>query len=233
MSERIKVFIIFNTLLSFINIENTGYAKFHAGKEEIRPYIEGQVKIHARRFDIPEELLKGLIAPYSKQGRPEQLAVSRFAEEEILNYLRTNKSPYLSSDELTEASSINRFLNLVSISLKINYEKIERFFRTNGFEISEKNIWVFSSISYLFGFNTSLEIINFYSQLNSPGFLRYMLTDETLINKYLCDSKTLCKCFTGTLEPDSANKKKDKLLEFFTIIKYCKENKYEKTSLLE
>ena len=195
--------------------------------DEIYIYLDEQIKYVAKKHEIPEVLLQGILHS-QKISKLNQEYITNSTNEEIMEYINdNNKDLKFSLSDIENVSSIVKLVNLISISLKIHFYKLEKFFSTNNFKIGENNLWIFASISFLFGSNTSLEILNHYSNMTSPRFLRHMLINEILLKNYLCNQKALWNYLTETIEPMAAMQKRKQLLNFFSTINYCKETSNE------
>jgi hypothetical protein len=216
----LQIIIILFISISIISSKKC-FAKFKINSSEIKGFVSEKIKYNSKKFNIPKEILEGLLKPYTKNGKIKDIRISSFARDEIAAYIKANKHLGISPDYIDDFHPVERFITFLSISLIINKSKINQFITTNGLEINKQNLWIFSSIAYLFGMNTSLELINYYSQINSPRFLQYMLKDDFIMKKYLCDSRTLWRCFTNSLESVAAIEKKEKLLKFFSTFNYC------------
>ncbi|MCU0457296.1 MAG: hypothetical protein MUE74_13445, partial [Bacteroidales bacterium] len=84
--------------------------------------------------------------------------ISEFTKNDINEFLNSRLLVEISEKELIGTSSIDKMLLFISESLNMNFNNFTEFFKKNNFEIKTQNLWIFSSIGFLFGRNTSLEI---------------------------------------------------------------------------
>lgn len=189
---------------------------------EIAKFIDQEIEKTSKYYNVPFELLKGLIKPHLQNGKVINFQQTNYAYEQYNTYLKQNSAYPIEKQKNHIIQTVPELAKFIAVSILINAKNLDDILSQNGYTMQTSNRWLFASISFLTGTNTSIELLNHFAKVNNPRFVKLMLTKKEIVQQYVCNSRFLFKSLKDVYEVTDAIDKHNTLTDYFRNSNYCK-----------